>query len=40
MPYLMKNGKWRAKRMIQGKMKTKTFSTKQEAKKGCPFPVV
>ena len=33
MPYLMKNGKWRAKRMILGKVKTKTFNTKQEAKK-------
>ena len=33
MPYLMPSGKWRAKRMIQGKVKTKSFQTKQEAKK-------
>lgn len=33
MPYLMPNGKWRGKRMICGKIKTKTFPTKQEAKK-------
>ncbi len=33
MPYLMPNGKWRAKRMIQGQVKTKVFPTKQEAKK-------
>jgi hypothetical protein len=29
----MENGKWRAKRMIQGKVKTKVFPTKHEAKK-------
>lgn len=33
MPYQMKNGKWRATRMIQGRMKTKSFLTKAEAKK-------
>lgn len=33
MPYLMPNGKWRAKRMIHGKVKTRVFSTKHEAKK-------
>ena len=33
MPYLMPNGKWRAKRMIQGQVKTKVFTTKLEAKK-------
>ena len=33
MPYLMPSGKWRAKRMIHGKVKTKSFQTKQEAKK-------
>jgi integrase len=33
MPYLMPNGKWRAKRMIHGQVKTKVFQTKQEAKK-------
>ncbi len=33
MPYQMNNGKWRAHRMIEGKRKTKTFSTKKEAKK-------
>ena len=33
MPYLMPTGKWRAKRMIHGKVKTKVFQTKQEAKK-------
>lgn len=33
MPYLMPSGKWRAKRMIHGKVKTKVFLTKQEAKK-------
>lgn len=33
MPYLMKNGKWRGTRMIEGKVKTKTFATKAEAKK-------
>ena len=33
MPYQMPNGKWRAKRMIQGKVKTHVFATKQEAKK-------
>lgn len=32
MPYQMKNGKWRAHRMIGGKRKTKTFQTKKEAK--------
>jgi len=29
----MTNGKWRAKRMINGEVKTKVFPTKQEAKK-------
>lgn len=33
MPYLMENGKWRAKRMIDGKVKTKSFATKREALK-------
>ncbi len=33
MPYLMPSGKWRAKRMIHGQVKTKVFATKQEAKK-------
>jgi integrase len=33
MPYLMPSGKWRAKRMINWKVKTKVFATKQEAKK-------
>ncbi|MDR1684886.1 MAG: site-specific integrase [Desulfovibrio sp.] len=33
MPYLMNNGKWRAKRMIQGEVKTKVFPTKSDAKK-------
>jgi integrase len=33
MPYLMPNGKWRAKRMIHGQIKTKLFATKQDAKK-------
>lgn len=33
MPYQMSNGKWRGKRMIGGKIKTKVFPTKQEAKK-------
>lgn len=33
MPYQMPNGKWRGKRMICGKIKTKVFPTKQEAKK-------
>lgn len=33
MPYQMQNGKWRAKRMIDGEVKTKVFPTKQEAKK-------
>ena len=33
MPYLMPNGKWRAKRMIHGALKTKVFPTKAEAKK-------
>ncbi len=32
MPYLMPNGKWRAKRMIHGQVKTKTCDTKQQAK--------
>lgn len=31
MPYQMPNGKWRAKRMIQGQTRTKTFATKREA---------
>jgi len=33
MPYQMQNGKWRGKRMIGGKVKTKVFPTKAEAKK-------
>ena len=33
MPYQMQNGKWRGKRMIGGKTKTKVFPTKTEAKK-------
>ena len=33
MPYQMGNGKWRAKRMIAGVLKTKTFPTKTEAKR-------
>jgi integrase len=33
MPYLMRTGKWRAKRMINGEIRTKVFPTKQEAKK-------
>ena len=33
MPYLMPSGKWRAKRMIHGKVKTRVFTTKQDAKK-------
>lgn len=33
MPYQMKSGKWRAIKMIAGQRKTKTFSTKSEAKK-------
>jgi len=33
MPYQMKSGKWRAKKMIHGVVKTKVFDTKQEAKK-------
>ena len=33
MPYQMQNGKWRGKRMINGKIKTKVFPTKTEAKK-------
>lgn len=33
MPYQMPNGKWRAKRMIHGKVKTRVCTTKQEAKK-------
>lgn len=33
MPYQMKDGKWRAKRMIDGKVKTKSFATKREAQK-------
>ena len=32
MPYMMSNGKWRAKRMIHGQIKTKTCDTKQQAK--------
>lgn len=33
MPYQMKTGKWRAKKMIDGKIKTRVFPTKTEAKK-------
>lgn len=33
MPYQMSNGKWRATRMIHGRVKTKSFLTKAEAKK-------
>lgn len=33
MPYQMQNGKWRATKMINGRMKTKSFSTKAEARK-------
>jgi integrase len=33
MPYQMPSGQWRAKRMIHGRIKTKVFSTKVEAKK-------
>ena len=33
MPYQMPDGKWRAKRMINWEVKTKVFTTKQEAKK-------
>lgn len=33
MPYQMQSGKWRAKRMIHGQIKTKVFPTKHEAKK-------
>lgn len=33
MPYQMKNGKWRAKKMIEGVVKTRVFPTKTEAKK-------
>lgn len=33
MPYQMKDGKWRAVRMINGQRKTKTCKTKSEAKK-------
>lgn len=33
MPYMMPNGKWRAKRMIHGALKTRVFPTKAEAKK-------
>lgn len=33
MPYQMPSGKWRAKRMIHGIVKTRVFTTKQEAKK-------
>ena len=33
MPYQMPNGKWRAKRMIHGILRTKTFPTKAEAKR-------
>lgn len=32
MPYQMASGKWRATRMIQGRVKTKSFPTKAEAK--------
>jgi len=32
MPYKMKNGKYRAHKMIDGRRKTKTFNTKKEAK--------
>jgi integrase len=33
MPYQMKDGRWRAHRMIAGKRKTKLFGTKTDAKK-------
>lgn len=33
MPYQMPSGKWRAKRMIHGQIKTRVFPTKHEAKK-------
>lgn len=33
MPYQIKNGNWRAVKMIDGKRKTKLFATKAEAKK-------
>ena len=33
MPYQMPNGKWRGTRMIQGRVRTKSFPTKAEAKK-------
>ena len=33
MPYQMKNGKWRGKKMIEGIVKTRVFPTKAEAKK-------
>lgn len=33
MPYQMKNGKWRATKMIDGQRKTAIFATKSEAKK-------
>jgi len=32
MPYKMSNGKWRAEKMIDGQRKTRTFSTKTEAR--------
>lgn len=33
MPYQMKSGKWRAKKMINGELRTRVFPTKTEAKK-------
>ncbi len=33
MPYQMPNGKWRGTRIIQGRVRTKSFPTKAEAKK-------
>ncbi len=33
MPYRMKSGKWRAERMFDNTRRTKTFATKQDAKK-------
>lgn len=33
MPYQMKDGRWRAVKMIDGQRKTKTCKTKSEAKK-------
>ena len=33
MPYKMKSGKWRAERMFDGQRRTRTFDTKQDAKK-------